>query len=182
MPIAKLDRAQTQVLLIDVQEKLCAAMPEKRLAEVLARAGALLEGARVLGLPITTTEQYPRGLGPTHAQLKPRIEPARLFEKVEFTALVPAVEAQLGSRRQVLIAGMETHICIFQTVRDLAQKGYLPVLCADAVLSRSERDFEVGLDLCRDAGALVTTVESALFDLLGRAGTPEFKAISAAVK
>jgi nicotinamidase-related amidase len=182
MSIAKLDRAQTQVLLIDIQEKLCAAMPEKRLVEVLGRAGALLEGARVLGLPILATEQYPRGLGPTHAHLKSRVEPARIVEKVEFTAFVPGVEALLGSRRQVLITGMETHICVFQTVRDLALKGYLPVLCADAVLSRSERDFQVGLDLCREAGAMVTTVESALFDLLGRAGTPEFKAISAAVK
>jgi nicotinamidase-related amidase len=182
MPVARLNRAQAQLLLVDLQERLCAAMPGERLAEVLARAGALLEGAKVLGLPVTVTEQYPRGLGPTVAPLRDKLQAAQTVEKIEFTAWVPGVEARLGERRQVLLAGMEAHICVYQTVRDLAEHGYLPVLCADAVLSRKDTDYRTGLELCREAGALVTTVESALFDLLGRAGTPEFKAISSAVK
>ena len=182
MPLYKLERDQAQVLLIDIQERLCSAMPGERLAELLNRAGALLEGAQALGLPGTVTEQYPRGLGPTVSHLRDRLNGAVVVEKVEFSGCVPEVEARLAGRRQVLVAGMETHICVFQTVRDLAARGFQPVLCADAVLSRNELDYRVGLDLCREAGAMITTVESALFDLLGRAGTPEFKAISAAIK
>jgi nicotinamidase-related amidase len=182
MPIARLERAQTQLLLIDIQEKLCAAMPEDRLAEVLGRVGALLEGARVLSLPVLVTEQYPRGLGPTVSLLKDRLAGAPVVEKIEFSAMVPDVAGRLVGRRQVLVAGMETHICVFQTIRDLAEKGYLPVLCADAVLSRNEVDYRVGLELCREAGAQISTVESVLFDLLGRAGSPEFKAVSAAIR
>jgi nicotinamidase-related amidase len=185
MAIEKLDRARITLLVVDIQERLCAAMPQERLGEVLARTAALIEGARVLSIPTRVTEQYSKGLGPTVALLRERLTAASAkppIEKVEFSAAVPALTSQLGAQRQVLIAGMETHICVYQTVRDLVGLGHLPVLCADAVLSRSPRDYEVGLQLCRDAGAMVTSVESALFDLLGRAGTPEFKAISAAVK
>jgi nicotinamidase-related amidase len=182
MPVAKLERAQAQLLVVDIQERLCSAMPEQRLSEVLARSRVLMEGAAVLGLPVIATEQYPKGLGPTVSVLREKLTPSQVHEKVEFTALIAPVEAKLAGRRQVLLTGMETHICVYQTVRDLVAKGFLPVLCADAVLSRKDLDYRVGLELCRDAGAMITTVESALFDLLGRAGTPEFKAISAAVK
>jgi hypothetical protein len=149
---------------------------------MLARTQALIEGAKVLGLPIHLTEQYPKGLGRTVPMLSDRFAGVQAVEKIEFTACVPAIVGALSFRKQVLIAGMEAHICVFQTVRDLAERGFSPILCADAVLSRNELDLQIGIDLCRRAGGFVTTVESALFDLLGRAGTPEFKAISAAVK
>jgi len=90
--------------------------------------------------------------------------------------------SQLSGKKHVLIAGMETHVCVYQTVRDLAARGVTPVLCADAVLSRADEDRRVGLQLCQDAGARVSTVEAALFDLLGEAATPEFKRVSAAIK
>ena len=95
---------------------------------------------------------------------------------------MPEVLQQLAPRPSVLVTGMETHVCVFQTVRALKDAGLTPFLAADAVLSRVTLDYETGLWLCREAGAQVTTVEAALFDALGKAGGPEFKAISAAVK
>jgi len=182
MTVPRLIREDAQLLVVDIQERLCAAMPEDSLNRMLGRTRALIEGAKVLGLPIHVTEQYPKGLGHTVPSLMGLLAGVKPVEKIEFTGCVSGIASALGGRKQVLVAGMEAHICVFQTVRDLAERGLSPVLCADAVLSRSEVDLRVGLDLCRQAGAFVTTVESALFDLLGRAGTPEFKAISAAVK
>ncbi|MFY1825127.1 isochorismatase family protein [Myxococcus fulvus] len=182
MATFRLTQDQTALLIVDVQERLCAAMERDALDRMLARTNAAIQGARALGLPIIVTEQYPQGLGPTHSLLKMHLGSFKAVEKLEFSAAVPDVLAQLGERKQVLVAGMEAHICVFQTARDLTQKGLLPVLLADAVLSRSAEDRRVGLELCRDAGAVVATVETALFDVLGRAGTPEFKKISTAVR
>jgi nicotinamidase-related amidase len=178
----RLLRPDAQLLIIDVQERLCAAMPEDELARMLGRTAALIAGAQALKLPVHLTEQYPKGLGPTLPLLRASLDGITPVEKLRFSAFVPEIERALTGRRQVLIAGMETHVCVFQTARDLAERGYQPVLCVDAVLSRTELDRRVGLELCRDAGAQLTTVEAALFDLLGEAGTPEFKAISKAVK
>jgi len=178
----RLERENAQLLIVDVQEKLCAAMPDHALARMVNRTQSLLEGARALGLPVHLTEQYRKGLGPTVPALMQGLAGVQPVEKLEFSACVPAVRAALGARKQVLLAGMEAHICVFQTARDLAELGFVPVVCADAVLSRDPIDLEIGLRLCREAGALVTSVEAALFDLLGRAGTPAFKAISTAVK
>jgi nicotinamidase-related amidase len=178
----RLLRSEAALLVVDVQEKLAAAMPQEALARLLQRTGALVEGARVLGLPIVFTEQYPKGLGPTVPSLRERLSGLVPVEKLRFSAVNDAVRAQLRGRHQVLVAGMETHICVYQTVRELAEEGVLPVLCADAVLSRFEVDMRIGLQLAADAGAMVATVETALFDLLGEAGTPEFKRISAAIR
>jgi nicotinamidase-related amidase len=173
---------QCALLVVDVQEKLAAAMPKEALERMLKRTGALVEGARALGLPIVFTEQYPKGLGPTVAALREKLSGLSAVEKLRFSGVDDRVRAQLGRRQQVLVAGMETHICVYQTVRELAEDGLLPVLCADAVLSRFEVDMRVGLQLAADAGAMVSTVETALFDLLGEAGTPEFKRIRAAIR
>ena len=151
-------------------------------SSMLQRTCALIEGAHALGLPIVVTEQYPKGLGRTVSVLRERLTGLVPVEKLRFSAVDERVRAQLRGRRQVLVAGMETHICVYQTVRALAAEGALPVVCADAVLSRFEVDARVGLQLATDAGAMVSTVETALFDLLGEAGTPEFKRISAAVR
>jgi nicotinamidase-related amidase len=182
MPVQRLQLEQTALLVVDVQERLCAAMERDALDRMLARTGAAVEGARALGLPVLVTEQYPKGLGPTHSLLKLRLGSFTPVEKLDFSAAAPGVLSALGERRHVLLAGMETHICVFQTARGLAEAGYTPYLLTDAVLSRTPEDRQVGLELCRDAGARLSTVEAALFDLLGRAGTPEFKKVSAAVK
>ncbi|MBX5481293.1 MAG: isochorismatase family protein [Myxococcaceae bacterium] len=179
----RLDRQDAAVLIVDIQERLAGAMDSQKLERAVNRTLALIRGARTLGIPVVYTEQYPKGLGPTLDVLREAMGPdAPRFEKVAFSSVSPEVLAAFQHRKQILVAGMESHICVFQTIRDLQQKGFLAVLCRDAVLSRTEEDRLAGIDLARDFGALVTTVEGALFDLLGRAGTPEFKAISQAVK
>jgi nicotinamidase-related amidase len=182
MPSFHLKRDQTALLVIDIQERLCGAMEHDGLDRMLNRTNAAIEGAKALELPVLVTEQYPKGLGPTHSLVKMRLGNYSAMEKLEFSACVPDVTAKLGDRKQVLLVGMETHVCVFQTVRDLTEKGYSPFLCADAVMSRHAEDRRVGLELCREAGAHIVTVEAALFDLLGCAGTPEFKKVSAAVR
>jgi nicotinamidase-related amidase len=179
----RLRRDATALLVIDIQERLCAAMEPAALARMVARSRALIDGAAALGLPAATSEQYPQGLGPTIEPIRVALgERFRPVEKVQFSAcLLPILEA-LGARSHVLVCGMETHVCVFQTVRDLAARGVVPHVCADAVISRTAEDRRVGLELCAAAGGVVTTVEAALFDLLERAGTPEFKRASAAVK
>ncbi|MBM7115252.1 isochorismatase family protein [[Archangium] primigenium] len=182
MPSFRLQRDQAALLVVDIQERLCAAMEPGALERMLQRTNAALQGARALELPLLVTEQYPKGLGRTDARLSAHLGAYTPVEKLMFSACVPEVVAALGARTQVLIVGMETHVCVYQTVRDLAERGLTPVLCADAVLSRHPEDRRVGLEMCRDAGARVLTVEAALFDLLGVAGTPEFKKVSAAVR
>jgi nicotinamidase-related amidase len=178
----RLDRATTALLVIDIQERLTTAMNPAACERFLRRSMALVTGAKALGLPIVVTEQYPKGLGATVAALREAIPNFSAFEKITYTCVSEPVVAALQGRRQILLCGAETHVCVFQTARDLAARGLTPFLCADAVLSRTEEDRRIGFDLCRAEGAVITTVEAALFDLLGRAGTPEFKAVSAAVK
>ncbi len=170
------------LLVIDVQERLAAAMTPERLERVANRVGAAIEGAKALGLPIVATEQYPKGLGPTLKAVAERLPGFSPVEKLEFSALLPQVQERLKGRPNVLVVGMETHVCVFQTVRALKEAGLTPYVAIDGVLSRTEADYRAGLELCRDAGAVLTTVEAALFDALGRAGGPEFKAVSAAVR
>ena len=179
----RLDRAKTAVLIVDLQEKLGQAMDAAKLARVVNRARALIEGAKALSLPVVVTEQYPKGLGPTIAELRAALpEGTHAVEKIDFPAMLPAVVELLGGRKQVLLCGMEAHVCVFQTARDLLEKGGVPFVCSDGVLSRNEEDLRCGLERARDLGAVITTVEAALFDLVGKAGTPEFKKVSAAVK
>lgn len=180
----RLKREHAALLVVDVQERLVSAMPPAALDRMLNRTCAAVRGADALQLPVVVTEQYPKGLGPTVPSLTTLLKgvAGAPVEKVEFSGALEPVLQRLGERRQVIVTGMETHVCIFQTVRDLASRGYVPHLCADAVLSRTPEDRQVGLELCREVGAVITTVEAALFDLLGRAGSLEFKAVSAAVK
>ena len=178
----KLERHNTALLVVDIQERLAQAMDAVALERTLKRATAAIIGARTLGLPIVVTEQYPKGLGPTCQTLKDALSPFVPIEKIQFSCSIDEVVKQFQGRQQVLMVGMETHVCVFQTARDFVDRGLTPYLLADAVLSRTVEDRRVGLELCKTVGAVVTTVESALFDLLGQAGTPEFKAISAAVK
>ncbi len=174
--------AESALLLIDLQERLAAAMPADRLARVVNRTLAAIEGAQALGLPIVVTEQYPKGLGPTLPAIAQKVPGFAPVEKLDFSALTPVVKERLSGRKSVLVIGMETHVCVFQTVRALRRSGIAPFVAQDGVLSRDAVDFEVGLGLCRDAGAVLTTVEAALFDALGKAGGDAFKRISAAVK
>jgi nicotinamidase-related amidase len=178
----RLVRKDVAVLVVDIQDRLCAAMNEEKLERLVNRTCALIQGARTLELPIVCTEQYPRGIGPTLEPVRACLEGVPVFEKLRFSSVLPEVLSAFHGRKHILLAGMETHVCIFQTVRDLQEQGYVPWVCRDAVISRNDEDRLAGLDMIKAAGAYVTSVESALFDLLVQAGTPEFKAVSRAVK
>ena len=183
-PHPKLDRAKAAVLVVDVQSRLTPAMPEETLARVIKYSRALVGAARELGLPVLATEQYPKGLGPLVPEIRD-VLPSPPLEKVHFSCGAdPAFAAALErtGRRQVIVCGMETHVCVFQTVRDLVAMGYEVHVCADAVSSRTEEHRRVGLELCRQAGAVVSLAETAIFDLLHRAATDEFRKVSPLVK
>ena len=186
MPAAglRLDRAKAAVLVVDIQSRLTPAMPPEALARVVKYTRALVGAARELGMPVLATEQYPKGLGPLIPEVR-EVLPSPPLEKIHFSCGAdPAFAAALErtGRRQIVVCGMETHVCVFQTVRDLVAMGYEVHLCSDAVSSRLEVHRTSGIDLCRQAGAVITNAETVIFDLLHRAATPEFKTISALVK
>ena len=180
----RLDRSKAIVVVVDVQERLAPAIDPAAYAGVLKYGKALIGAAKELGMPVLATEQYPKGLGPTVREIA-ELLPTPPLAKTHFSCGAdPAFAAALEKtgRRQVIVCGMETHVCVFQTARDLAQAGYEVHVCADAVGSRTPEHRQIGLELVREAGAIVTTAETAIFDLLHQAGTPEFKKVSPLVK
>ncbi len=178
-----LRRDQTMLLVVDVQEKLHAVMAHRE--RVTANLRRLIQGFQILELPILVTEQYPKGLGPTVPELKELFEDWSPYEKITFSCcLVPKLceTIQESGATQIVLTGIETHVCILQTGLDLIQRGYQVHVPADAVSSRRELDWQMALERLRKAGAVITVTETALFELLVRAGTAEFKQISALVK
>lgn len=179
-----LDASKSYLLTIDVQARLMPAMQDNE--RVVKRCYRLAEGAKLFQLPGSYTEQYPKGLGETLPELKASLEEAGhpVFEKTRFTAALPEVLNHLkaSTRQQVIICGAETHVCVYQTVRDLLAEGYQVVVAADAVSSRFPEDKAIALENFRAMGALVTTSENILFDWLQDAKAPQFKAISNLVK
>jgi nicotinamidase-related amidase len=175
----------TLLLVVDIQERL---LPQIADADnVAAAATKLIRAAGVLGLPILATEQYPKGIGPTVACIRDAF-PSGAFKPLEKLAFSccssePAVAALAASgRTHILVVGIEAHVCVQQTVLDLLALGYLPFVCADAVGSRRPPDRDVAIERMRQAGAAVTTVESAIFELTHRAGTDQFREILKIVK
>lgn len=175
---ARMQRGNTCLLLVDVQARLTPHIHESR--HLLAAAQRMLRAADILGLPILITEQYPQGLGETVPELLEAVrEPSRL-QKMTFSVWQDeGCRHAIGSlnRPNVLIVGIETHVCVQQTALDLHQAGLRPVLLADAVSSRRPLDRDVAFDRLRSAGIVITTVESAIFQLLERAGTDLFRQI-----
>jgi nicotinamidase-related amidase len=176
-----LERRRVALVVVDVQE---AFRGYASFAAVAAACAKLLEGARILELPALVSEQYPKGLGASAPELGLKDEPR--IEKTVFSAARAEGFEQLAlgehDRTQALVCGIETHVCVSQTVHDLLARGIEVHVPADAVGSRHELDDERGLERMERAGAVVTTVESALFELLERAGTPEFKAVQGLIK
>jgi nicotinamidase-related amidase len=176
-------------LVVDVQEKLSAAMPKEALQTVERNIGILCEAARRFELPVVWSEQYPRGLGPTNSAVRAALEPlggrVQRLEKTVFSVVAApefASLGQTGSRDQWILCGMETHVCIYQTVRDLVARGATVHVPEDAVCSRAEHNWKRGLTLCEAAGATITSTETVVFDLLGSAGSEDFKALSRMVR
>jgi nicotinamidase-related amidase len=175
------------LLVVDVQERLASAMPEAGMEKLVANTTILLEAARLLGIAVAASEQYPKGLGPTVPALAMKLREIGLepVDKVSFDACSePRIGRLVAARapRSVVVTGMEAHICVFQTARELVRLGYETFVVADAVCSRRDENREVGLRLCERAGAFVTTTETVAFDWLSHAGTEPFKAISKLVR
>jgi nicotinamidase-related amidase len=166
------DRDGTALVVVDVQDGF---RSYDTFADVAAACGRLVEGARILGVPIIATEQYPKGLKRTAPEVG-LPDDAEPVEKSVFSA-VRAEGFNLAGRNQVLICGIETHVCVAQTALDLLDRGVAVQVVTDAVGSRHAHDREVGLQRLDRAGAVLTTVEAALLELCERAGTPEFKAV-----
>lgn len=176
MPIARLDVKTTALLVVDIQEKL---LPVMHNAEaVVSQTARLLDGAAVLDLPVIVTEQYRKGLGVTVPELSEKLLRARsIHEKLMFSALIEPVARELASlgARQVLVCGIEAHVCIMQTCLDLAREGFLPFVVTDAIGSRRESDHHAALQRLIQAGVIPTTVESALLEMVHEGGTDTFK-------
>jgi len=166
-----LSRHRASLIVVDVQEGF---RSYSTFATVASACATLLEGARILEVPAVVSEQYPKGLGRTAPEVG--VEDERRIEKTVFSA-VRADGFTLEGRDQAIVCGIETHVCVSQTVHDLLQRGVEVHVPAEAVGSRHLIDYERGLHRLERAGAIVTTVETVLFELLERAGTPEFKAV-----
>ncbi len=185
--------ARAVVVIVDVQERLAAAMPAQPMAQLARNVGILLEMARRLSVPVVVSRQYPKGLGPTVPEIAAAIErcqaevPVHHLDKIEFSApQAPAFSAianQLGPvRDQWIVTGMETHVCVYQTVRDLCERGNSVHVPQDAVCSRTKPNWQVGLRVAERAGAIVSSTEVVVFDALMRAGSDDFKALSRLIK
>lgn len=179
--------SNTALLVVDVQEKLAAAMPTDALAELEKNAAILLETSALLGVTVIVSEQYPNGLGPTVKSIAAKLAsrgvvpmPKMCFDACSELAISRALT--LAGARNVVVIGMEAHVCVFQTARELVKRGYRAHVVADAVTSRREENRRIGLSLCERAGAIVTATETVAFDLLERAGTVDFKAVSKLVR
>jgi nicotinamidase-related amidase len=176
-----MNRDDAALLVVDMQAKLLPLIAGHE--RVTWNIGRLIDGAKILGVPVAATEQYPKGLGPTTPELAARLEniPAKTaFSSGECGEIFTAWRDQ--GRWKILVCGIETHVCVSQTVHDLLGEGFRVYVVADAVAARGQFDQEIALRRMDSAGATLTTTEAALFEWCGRAGTPEFKQISQLVK
>jgi nicotinamidase-related amidase len=179
MSVAMLDRTRAALVVVDVQEAFREAVGD--FDRVAQRSAILARGAQAIGVPLLVTEQYPRGLGATVPELAEVLGELPRLPKTVFSA-ARAEGFDLGERDQALICGIEAHVCVAQTALDLLASGTEVHLACDAVASRSDADRDTALRRLERAGATLTSVEAALFELLGEAGTPEFKAVQELVK
>ena len=176
----------SQLLIIDLQTRLLAAMSDSERAATVKTAGILAQAAGALNIPVLITEQYPKGLGATDPETAGKLPPnARRFEKTGFSCcaaegLTHALKAT--ERREIVLVGQETHVCVLQTGFDLLDAGYRIFVPEDGVCSRSLSHKRNALERMAQAGIVVTNVESVLFEWLGDAAHPQFKALSALIR
>jgi nicotinamidase-related amidase len=179
-----LDSAASALLIVDVQERFRPVIPG--IEGVIRNSGILMRAAARLEIPVFASEQYPKGLGPTVEDLRALLPEGReVFTKLCFSALgsEPLRRAlDAGGRRQVVMTGLETHVCVMQTGMELLAAGYSLFLVSDAVSSRKDSDREAGLQRLQRHGAELVTTEMVIFEWLRHAGTPEFKELQALVK
>jgi nicotinamidase-related amidase len=180
-----LEPEKALLVVIDVQDKLCVAMDEKVLRHLTKNTGILLESAVELAMPVIFTEQYVKGLGPTVTELKERAPEATCYEKMTFSCCGnEAFVKQLkeSGRTQIIVSGMETHVCVLQTVIELLDAGFDVHIVKDAVMSRDKRNWQTAIEAMTQAGAVPTCTESVMFQLMKIAGTDAFKKLSKLVR
>jgi nicotinamidase-related amidase len=178
-----LNKNNAVLLIIDIQERLAVVMDRKD--QVVRNTLHLVELAKMQNIPVVVTEQYPKGLGRTLPEITAALPSYLPIEKVSFNCCgEPSFNEQMQrlGKKKVIVTGMETHICVLQTSVGLLQAGFDVHLVQDAVCSRTKGNWRSGVELIRDAGGVITNTETALFQLLGVAGTQEFKAISNRIK
>ncbi|MCL2843345.1 MAG: isochorismatase family protein [Oscillospiraceae bacterium] len=182
----RIKKEETAALFVDLQERLIPAMDGG--AEVVARNVMLLEGLKVLGIPAVFLRQYPKGLGDIVPEVREAAGDYAPFDKLAYSAMkdetIAAEFARLRAQgiQNILVTGVESHVCVLQSCIDLAEAGFTPVLVADCVASRNVFDKKIGLKRAVQEHVLLTTAEAILFELCVVAGTPEFKAISKLVR
>jgi len=173
----------TALLVVDIQEKLARAMYARE--EFIANVQRLVQGARALGVPILWAEQNPKGLGPTVPEVAGLLHDLTPISKFCFSCAASEscmLQLRQLARSHVLVAGIETHVCVYQTALELLEKGFRVEVVADACSSRTLQNKQIGLDKMRGAGVAVTSVETALFELLKVAEGPLFKELLNIVK
>ena len=180
-----LDRNRSQLLVVDIQEKLIGTI--HNVDAMIDRAHLVIKAARVLDIPITISEQYPKGLGPTDAGLREACgNAAPVFAKTAFSCLRDqALADHLAAdttKRQLVIVGMEAHVCVLQTALDAAAHGYSVFVASDAISSRSASDVAAAKERLAHHDVTMISAEMAFFEWLERAGTPEFKTLSPLLK
>lgn len=178
----KVNRSQTALLVVDIQERLLPAIAEGNL--VKENAIRLAKGMTLFQRPILVTEQYPKGLGSTVAELSSEIAGFSPIEKMTFSACTSELDSGLRKKNvgEVILCGIEAHVCVCQTCLDLVQHGFLVWVVADAISSRTLSNKNYALERMRDAGAHIVTTEMMLFELLQYAGTQEFKQVQSWIK
>jgi nicotinamidase-related amidase len=175
--------SDTLLLIVDIQEKLFRTMHAKE--ELLVNVQRLVRGAKALGLPIVWVEQNPKGLGPTVPEIAALLPDRTPISKFSFSCCdneACMLALRQMDRNNVLVTGIETHICVYQTSMDLKAAGFEVEVVADACSSRTPENKQIGLEKCRSAGASITSVETVLFELLRVAEGPVFKEILTIVK
>jgi len=179
----RLRRSAAALVVVDIQERLLPAIWQRE--RVVTNSVRLIKGTAALGLPLLATEQYPEGLGPTVPEVAHAIIGFSPLQKLTFSAggasgLLDALRDKKIS--QVLLCGIETHVCVLQSALDLMDQGVQVFVTADAVSSRTQQNHQLGLERMAEAGAVVVSTEMALFELLETAAAREFKEILAFVK
>jgi nicotinamidase-related amidase len=178
-----LRKDDTLLVIVDIQTKLLNVIFEKE--RLISSCRKLIQAAKILEIPMLMTEQYPKGMGPTDPEILKLVEDLKAIEKIHFSCCgADEFKKRIKSfnKKQIVVMGIEAHVCVLQTVHDLLHQGYFVYVPYDATSSRKESDYRNALDRMRQAKAVIGSVESAIFELLEKAGTPVFKEISKIIK
>jgi nicotinamidase-related amidase len=179
--LSRVDRKEAVLIVVDVQEVLMKQMNQEIGENIIRNIKTLLAFAKEMSIPILMTEQYPKGLGKTVSEIRTVLGSILPIEKLSFSCCgVKMFDDKLNqlARKQVILTGIETHVCVLQTANDLIQKGYGVHAVADAICSRRKLDWEIGLRWMEKRGAMISTTEIIAFQLLKEAGTEEFRGLS----